>query len=57
MDKIKKAMDQAKTSIEVDGIKVTSEQDALVRARLLDEITEEEFNKRAMKLIKGKKNG
>ncbi|MBH0173643.1 hypothetical protein IHV09_08745 [Fictibacillus sp. 23RED33] len=57
MDKIKKAMEQARTSIEVDGVIISPEQEALVRAKLLKEITEEEFNQQLMKLIKGKKNG
>lgn len=50
--RIKNAMRNAKASLEVEGFEVNSEGSELVRKRLSNEITEEEFLKRAKDLAK-----
>ncbi|MBD7964926.1 hypothetical protein [Fictibacillus norfolkensis] len=52
MKKIEKAMQQAKTSIEVEGLKILPLYDELVRAKLLNQITDEEFDQYVLKAIK-----
>ena len=49
-EQIKKAMDNAKASLEIEGLKVKKESEELVRKRLSGEISEEEFLEQAKKL-------
>ncbi|MGM0842253.1 MAG: antitoxin VbhA family protein [Bacillota bacterium] len=51
---IENAMRKARASLELDGFKVTAEMDKLVRSRMLGEITDEEFNREVMNIIKSK---
>lgn len=50
-NKIKKAMEQAKASIEIENIEIKTTYTELVRARLTNEITEEEFQKKVKEII------
>ena len=52
MDEIKKAMERSKHSIEMEGSEITPEMDELVRKSLKGEITDEEFEREAVKLSK-----
>ncbi|MFC0187204.1 hypothetical protein ACFFJY_02845 [Fictibacillus aquaticus] len=54
-EKIEQALDQAKASIELENIEITPEHTELVRARLMDEISEEEFQRRVLELVLDKK--
>jgi hypothetical protein len=56
MDKIEKAMQQAKTSIEAEGLRILPKYDELVRAKLMNQITDEEFNKLVMEEIRSDKD-
>jgi hypothetical protein len=56
MDKIGKAMQQAKTSIEAEGLRILPKYDELVRAKLMNQITDEEFNKLVMEAIRSVKD-
>ncbi len=49
-EQIKKAMANAKASIELEGLVVKKEHEELVRKRLSGEISEEEFLEQAKKL-------
>ncbi len=49
-EQIKKAMDNAKASLEIEGLKVKKESEELVRKRLSGEISQEEFLEQAKKL-------
>ncbi|WP_161781220.1 antitoxin VbhA family protein [Metabacillus indicus] len=51
---IKKALEQAKTSIELEGNNVTAEQKELVEKVIRNEMTGDEFNKRVLELVKKK---
>ncbi|WP_411334000.1 hypothetical protein ACK1LH_19380 [Metabacillus indicus] len=51
---IKKALEQAKASIELEGKYITAEQTELVKKVIRNEITEGEFNKRVLELVKKK---
>lgn len=51
-DKLLKAMNQAKVTNEIENITIKDEHTSLVKARLKNEITEEEFQKKAKELIK-----
>ncbi len=48
----KKALEQAKVSIELEGNYVTAEQKELVEKVIRKEITDAEFKKRVLKLVK-----
>lgn len=53
INKIEKAMKQAKVSIEIEeGIQIKPEHSVLVKSRLNNEITEEEFRKKIKNLLK-----
>lgn len=52
MEAIKNAMCNAKASIEASGFRLTSEQEELVKSKLLGEVSEEEFFKRALAMAK-----
>lgn len=52
MKKLEKAMQQAKTSIEVEGLKILPHYEELVRAKLLNQITDEEFDQFVLKAIR-----
>lgn len=43
MDKISRALSNAKASIEVEGILITKEMEELVRRRLIGELSEDQF--------------
>lgn len=49
-EQIKKAMDNAKASLEIEGLKVKKKSEELVRKRLSGEISQEEFLEQAKKL-------
>lgn len=51
--KVEQALKNSKASIEIEGFVVKPEYDDLVRRRLLDEISKEEFIRIALKLAKG----
>lgn len=51
-DKVKKAMEDVKSSFQVEGIELTEQHDTLVLARLKGEITHEEFLKKAKEAAK-----
>ncbi|MGP1909987.1 hypothetical protein ACTSEZ_17580 [Metabacillus sp. JX24] len=51
---VKKALEQAKASIELEGNYITAEQKELVEKVIRNEITEGEFNKRVLELVKKK---
>lgn len=55
MDKLEKAMAQAKANMELSGFVITDEHDKLIRSRLKNEITEEQFQKKAIELSKKKR--
>ncbi|MCM3363764.1 antitoxin VbhA family protein [Niallia sp. Sow4_A1] len=50
-EQIKKAMNNAKASLEIEGYIVKKEYEELVRKSLLGEISEEEFQECAKKLV------
>lgn len=52
---IERAMRQAKASIEISGLRITPEQEELVKLIVSKQITEEEFKKMALDLIKNRK--
>jgi hypothetical protein len=54
LDNIEKAMKQAKVSIEAEGVKVLEKYDEIVRARLLNNINEEEFKQLVMEAVRSK---
>jgi hypothetical protein len=56
LDNIEKAMKQAKVSIEAEGLKVLEKYDEIVKARLLNKISEEEFKEQVMKAIRSDKD-
>jgi hypothetical protein len=49
---IKKAMANAKASIEIEGLKITKKSEDLVYERLIGNISEEEFLKRALEIAR-----
>jgi hypothetical protein len=49
---IKKAMANAKASIEIEGLKITKRSEDLVYERLIGNISEEEFLKRALEIAR-----
>lgn len=49
---ILKAMRSSKMSVEVEGVRITPEQEDLVQKRLSEQITEEEFHYEVMRLLK-----
>jgi hypothetical protein len=49
---IKKAMENAKASIEIEGLKVTKESEELVYQRLNGNISEKEFLERVVEIVK-----
>ncbi|WP_175596791.1 antitoxin VbhA family protein [Bacillus sp. MRMR6] len=51
---LERAMKNAEGSLALDGTKVTEEGRDLVRRRLLGKITEEEFLKQVMEMVKAK---
>ncbi|PLT29447.1 antitoxin VbhA family protein [Peribacillus deserti] len=51
---LKAAMSSAKASVEIEGFRISSEMDELVRKRLSEQISEEEFEKAIMELLEGK---
>jgi hypothetical protein len=53
---LKKAMANAKASIEIEGLKITKESEKLVYERLIGNITEEEFLKRALEIASSANN-
>lgn len=50
--KIRKAITESKTSLAVDGIYIRPEQEELVYKRLTNQITEEEFQKQALEMLR-----
>ncbi|WP_160719656.1 antitoxin VbhA family protein [Bacillus sp. USDA818B3_A] len=50
-DKIKKALANAKASVELEGLKVKPECMELVEKRLRNQITEEEFQEKVKQLV------
>ncbi|MFG6496227.1 hypothetical protein P8610_12745 [Fictibacillus sp. UD] len=56
MKNIDKAMQQAKTSIEAEGLRILPKYDELVRAKLMNQITDEEFNQLVMEAIRSNKD-
>lgn len=52
MDKISKDLANAKASIEVEGVLITKEMEALVRRRLNGELSEAQFLQEALLLSK-----
>ncbi|MCP8969965.1 antitoxin VbhA family protein [Ectobacillus ponti] len=55
MDRIEKAMQQAKASLRISGLEITQELEELVRAVLAGAISEEEFQKQALALARNHK--
>lgn len=53
-DKIDKAMKQAQVSNEIEGIEIKKEYTALIKSRLNNEITEEEFQQKVKELVSKK---
>lgn len=51
---VKKALEQAKASIELEGNYITAEQKELVEKVIRKEITDAEFDKRVLELVKKK---
>ncbi|MGM0846925.1 MAG: hypothetical protein ACQEUT_18355 [Bacillota bacterium] len=49
---IEKAMKQAEASNKLEGISIKDSQKELVRARLMNEMTEEEFSQRVSEMVK-----
>ncbi|WP_108668974.1 hypothetical protein [Peribacillus acanthi] len=56
MQNIQKAMQQAKASLQLEGYEITSQHSELVRAILLNVITEEEFQEEVMELVQKQMN-
>jgi hypothetical protein len=56
LDNVEKAMKQAKVSIEAEGLKVLEKYDEIVKARLLNKISEEEYKKLVMEAIRSDKD-
>ncbi|MCK2000801.1 hypothetical protein MZM54_05285 [[Brevibacterium] frigoritolerans] len=54
-EQVDKAMKQAKASNEIENIEIADVHTALVRARLSNEITEEEFQDKVKEIVTGKK--
>lgn len=50
-EQVEKAMKQAKVSNEIENIEITDIHTALVRARLNNEITEEEFQEKVKAIV------
>jgi hypothetical protein len=56
LDNVEKAMKQAKVSIEAEGLKVLEKYDEIVKARLLNKITEVEYKQLVMEAIRSDKD-
>lgn len=53
-EKWEKAMKYAKATNAIEGLYLTPEEEALILKRLKGEITEEEFHKRVLDMVKSK---
>ncbi|MBB6454968.1 hypothetical protein HNQ94_003462 [Salirhabdus euzebyi] len=49
-EQVRKSMQQAKASIEIEGFVISKEQEDLVFKKLMGEITQEQFDKLALEL-------
>ncbi|WP_064093118.1 antitoxin VbhA family protein [Rossellomorea aquimaris] len=53
---IEKAMRSAKANVELEGLTVSPDMERLVKMNLIGDITDEEFNKEVLRMIKNRKN-
>ena len=53
---IEKAMKSAKANVELEGLTVSPSVEKLVKKNLMGYITDEEFNKEVLRMVKHRKN-